>query len=156
MKPLISSAGPPHGPLLASLHGNCFAEPWSDIDFAQLLAMPGAFAKLARLVDGKEKDPVGFAVVRAAGGECEIITIGVTPSYRGQGVGGHLIAAIAADHTEFAFDSIFLEVAEDNGAALDLYRAIGFENVGRRKNYYRSGSRSQGGRRDAIVMRWLL
>lgn len=109
MKPLISSAGPPHGPLLARLHGNCFAEPWSDIDFAQLLAMPGAFAKLARLVDGKEKDPVGFAVVRAAGGECEIITIGVTPSYRGQGVGGHLIAAIAADHTEFAFDGIFLK-----------------------------------------------
>ncbi len=153
MPPLISSAGPSHGPLLARLHGKCFANPWSDNDFAQLWAVPGAFAKLACLVDKQEENPVGFAVARTAGGECEIITIGVMPSHRGLGVGGRLITTIAADCMEFGFDSILLEVAEDNRSALKLYGAIGFEDVGRRKNYYRSGN---GGRGDAIIMRWLL
>ena len=153
MPPLISSAGPSHGPLLARLHCKCFANPWSDNDFAQLLAVPGAFAKLAYLVDKQEKNPVGFAMARTAGGECEIITIGVMPSHRGLGVGGRLITAIAADCMEFGFDSILLEVAEDNRSALRLYGAIGFEDVGRRKNYYRSGN---GGHGDAIIMRWLL
>ena len=153
MPPLISSAGPSHGPLLARLHGKCFANPWSDNDFAQLLAVPGAFAKLACLVDKQEENPVGFAVARTAGGECEIITNGVMPSHRGLGVGGRLITAIAADCMEFGFDSILLEVAEYNRSALRLYGAIGFEDEGRRKNYYRSRN---GGRGDAIIMRWLL
>ena len=120
MPPRISFAGPSHGPLLARLHGKCFANPWSDNDFAQLLAMPGAFAKLACLVDKQEENPVGFAVARTAGGECEIITIGVMPSHRSLGVGGRLITAIATDCMEFEFDSILLEVAEDNRSALKL------------------------------------
>jgi ribosomal-protein-alanine N-acetyltransferase len=36
---------------------------------------------------------------------------------------------------------IFLEVAEDNEAALALYRKLGFVELGRRKRYYeRAGS----------------
>lgn len=31
---------------------------------------------------------------------------------------------------------LFLEVAEDNRAALALYRSLGFSEVGRRKRYY--------------------
>ena len=33
---------------------------------------------------------------------------------------------------------IFLEVSEQNPAAIALYEAAGFERIGRRENYYRS------------------
>jgi ribosomal protein S18 acetylase RimI-like enzyme len=40
---------------------------------------------------------------------------------------------------------MFLEVGSDNPAALALYAALGFVNVGSRKGYYRG--------RDALVLR---
>jgi ribosomal-protein-alanine N-acetyltransferase len=44
---------------------------------------------------------------------------------------------------------IFLEVAEDNEAALALYRKLGFQEVGRRKRYY---ARRDGEPADALTM----
>jgi ribosomal protein S18 acetylase RimI-like enzyme len=35
---------------------------------------------------------------------------------------------------------LFLEVAEDNQAAINLYRRAGFRSVGRRSAYYRTGA----------------
>jgi ribosomal-protein-alanine N-acetyltransferase len=42
-----------------------------------------------------------------------------------------------------------LEVAQDNGVAIALYRRAGFQVVGRRPNYYRRGGISI----DADIMR---
>ena len=46
--------------------------------------------------------------------------------------------------------AIFLEVGEDNPAAIALYRAAGFGQVGRRPGYYR---RKDTGRIAALIMR---
>ena len=43
---------------------------------------------------------------------------------------------------------MFLEVRPSNPGALELYRQIGFVEIGRRKNYYAA----KDGREDAIVM----
>ena len=45
---------------------------------------------------------------------------------------------------------VFLEVADDNAAALKLYGRAGFTEIGRRENYYQ---RPDGGRRAAINLR---
>mgnify|MGYP001405701194 CR=1 FL=1 len=147
---IISPAGTAHGAVMAELHGACFDEPWTAAEFLRLMAMPGAFAKLASQPVGDEDQPVGFALARAAGGECEIITIGVVPSRRGIGIGDRLMAAIAADGAALGFGAMFLEVAENNHGAQKLYASAGYEIVWRRKGYYRTGD---GGRPDAIVMR---
>ncbi len=103
-------------------------------------------------VDGSADDavPIGFVLARAAGGECEIITICVLADARRQGAASGLVRAATGEAAARGAVRVFLEVAENNDAALSLYSAEGFEPVGRRKGYYR-GADGQGAI-DAIVM----
>ncbi len=138
----IDPATPGHEAVLAALHAGCFTDAaWDVAAMAALLAMPGAVALTARDGNG----PCGFLLARVAGGEGEIISIGVLPDRRGQGVGAllarHLIARVAA-----AARVLFLEVGADNRSALALYGRLGFVEVGRRARYYADG-------RDALLMR---
>jgi ribosomal-protein-alanine N-acetyltransferase len=45
---------------------------------------------------------------------------------------------------------VFLEVGQDNPAALTLYDRLGFKRVGLRRDYY---TRRDGARVDAVLMR---
>ena len=113
---------------VARVHARCFTEPW---DMAATLATPGSFALVA--------GDAGFVLCRAAADECEILSIGVVPKSRGQGLGARLLAAaIDAARTRGAA-RLFLEVAEDNAAARALYAKGGFETVARRTGYYAAG-----------------
>ena len=61
-----------------------------------------------------------------------------------------LLAAAIGLAQESGAESMFLEVAEDNAAALALYAKAGFTEAGRRRGYYR---RSGGTAVDARVLR---
>ncbi|WP_039001397.1 GNAT family N-acetyltransferase [Falsihalocynthiibacter arcticus] len=118
---------------LAALHARSFTSPrpWSADEFASLLCQ-----KLVFLVTV----PSGFALGRAIAGEAELLTIAVAPNARRMGAGRTLMdlfenEAIARESTES-----FLEVAEDNLAALSLYRGVGYRESGLRRGYYRSQS----------------
>ncbi|VAW15518.1 Ribosomal-protein-S18p-alanine acetyltransferase [hydrothermal vent metagenome] len=112
-----------------------------------MLTEPGALG----LAAGTPEDagPAGFAIVRAVGDEAEILTLAVSPQYRRRGLGRTLVAAILAHGSARGCARIFLEVAEDNRAAHDLYHGQGFELVGRRAGYYR---RAGGPGIDAMVL----
>ena len=49
-------------------------------------------------------------------------------------------------------ENLYLEVGEDNNIAIALYKGLGFEAIGARKNYYRKGSTAI----NAIIMHLLL
>src|SRR5690606_13520757 len=117
-------------------------EVWPEADIARLLACPGVIAFLAA-----HDEPVGFVIARAAGGEAEILSIGVVASERRRGIAGQLLAAALA---ALGPVPVFLEVAEGNAAAHRLYRGAGFVTVGRRRGYYarRGGLPAE----DAIIM----
>jgi [ribosomal protein S18]-alanine N-acetyltransferase len=125
--------------MIAELHARSFARGWSADECAALLAdrhVLGLVA-LARSFFGTR--PVGFALVREAAGEAEILSIGVVPDARGRGAGWALLAA-AVDRLRLrGISDLFLEVDESNLPALALYRAFGFRERGRRQSYYRSG-----------------
>ncbi|MBE9604661.1 ribosomal protein S18-alanine N-acetyltransferase [Acetobacteraceae bacterium H6797] len=126
-------AEPADAALLAAIHAASFAplERWSDASFSELLGMNGTQA----LVSGEE----GFVMLRLTGDEAEIITLAVRPDFRRAGLGRALMEAAMRVAAIQGGAVMFLEVAEGNEAARRLYASLGFEEVGRRKNYYPDG-----------------
>ncbi len=82
----------------------------------------------------------GFLIARKADDEAEILSFGVTPSFRNLGLGRALLETTAALLRENGTKRLFLEVKAGNEEALRLYRAFGGETVGRRERYYEDGT----------------
>jgi ribosomal-protein-alanine N-acetyltransferase len=125
---------------LAAIHATAFDHPWGAAEFVDLLAAPEVFALIS---EG------GFILMRAAGGESEVMTLAVAPMHRRCGAGRRLLEAAVAEARARAADAVFLEVAADNAAALGLYLSAGFAQVGRRRGYYAHPE----GAKDALVLR---
>jgi len=85
---------------------------------------------------------IGFILVKTISGVCEILTIGVSPDVRRQGIGVVLLEYVLRD-----VDEAILEVRRSNAAAIGLYERMGFTECGVRKGYYNNGGE------DAIVMK---
>ncbi len=134
---------------LAALHRACFPDdPWEAPALARIMALSGGFGWLAI----EDEEPAGFILVRDLGNECEVLSLGVAPLWRRRGVAQELLRKAISEATRRHLPSIVLEVAVDNDAATDLYRAAGFVAVGRRARYY---SRPDG-RVDAMILRLAL
>lgn len=132
---------------LADLHEKAFDRPWAPTEFEALFNSPGVFAVLGG--SGEPEEPRGFILCRAIAGEAEILTIAVDPAARRRGWGGALVEMAAGIAAEAKAFDLFLEVAADNLAAIGLYKATGFSQVGLRKGYYPHPD----GAKDAVVMR---
>jgi len=132
------------------LHREDFVRPWTDGEFAALLEQDTVFGFAAREVGNPRAGIVGFVLARLAAGEGEILTVAVARSHRRQGIGWQLMDAVLRQlHGERA-EALFLEVDETNAPAIALYRRLGFREVGKRPDYYRSPGRGPTG---ALVMR---
>ncbi len=132
---------------LALMHKAVFEAAWGEAEIATLLGAPGGFALIA-----DSNGPAGFILCRAIGGEAEILTLAVAPAARRLGFGLALVEEAVRLAAEQGAEAIFLEVAEDNEAAIALYEGARFEPAGRRPGYYRR----EGETTDALVMRrWL-
>ncbi|MCO6389137.1 GNAT family N-acetyltransferase [Aliihoeflea sp. 40Bstr573] len=135
---------------LPRIHEEDFIRPWSEDEFADLLAQGNVFGFAAREVGKRQLGPVGFVLVRQAADEAEILTVAVARSARRLGLGRSLMDAVLRALHAARTASLFLEVDETNAPAIALYRRLGFIQVGRRPDYYKQPG---GGRTGAIVMR---
>ena len=97
-----------------------------------------------------ETDSQAFILVHVAADECEILTLGTAENAQRRGLARALLSAAAEEAQAAGARAMFLEVAEDNIAAIALYRAAGFALIGRRQNYYR---RADGSVLDAVMLR---
>ena len=91
---------------------------------------------------------VGHGVMSVAVGECQILNLCVHPDWQGRQFGRRLLRRLLAIALQRKADTAFLEVRRSNHAAIHLYQAEGFCEVGLRRNYYPKGQ----GREDAILM----
>jgi len=110
--------------------------------------MAGFFGRIA----WEGEMPAGFALALDLREECEILSLGVLPERRREGVGMALLDSVCVEARRRSAECIVLEVAVDNIAALALYAVRGFIPVGRRGNYYRRLGHSA----DALVLRLAL
>lgn len=148
--PIPRLIGPADMPVLAALHALCFEQPWDQDALQTLVLAPGGFGCLS--LDPTENAPCGFALGRVAATECELLSIGMVPAYRQRGWGAALIGSLVSEAARRGADRVLLEVAEDNRAAIALYRATGFEKVGLRRAYYRRPD----GAIDAAILRLVI
>ena len=125
---------------LAELHAAAFSAPWDAPAFEALLDQTGVFVI---------EEPEGFILLRAVADEAEILTLAVCPPARRRGLGARLVRDGATEAASRGAGRLFLEVADDNAAALALYARAGFAEAGRRPGYY---ARPDGGRQDALIL----
>lgn len=90
----------------------------------------------------------GIAAVMHVLDESELLEIAVQPAMQGRGYGKALLAQAIALARRSGAVRMFLEVRESNARARKMYTSFGFEETGRRKNYYPT----ENGREDAILM----
>jgi [ribosomal protein S18]-alanine N-acetyltransferase len=132
------------------LHGASFAFPWSSADFESYLT-DGAIIADGAVNDTTPKGPLGgFIMSRLTPPDAEFLTFAVDPARRGVGLGRILLERHLLNLERGGARLIFLEVADDNSAALALYERAAFKIIGRRENYYQ---RADGERRAALTMR---
>lgn len=112
---------------LSNLHKKCFPnKPWSADDFRDLKKSG------CEIIMSQN----GFVVYRIAADEAEIITIGVNPEMRRNGIASAMIGIIEKNIKNQGVKKIFLEVASTNEPAQKLYENFGYKTVGLRPKYY--------------------
>ena len=88
---------------------------------------------------------IAYACLWCIHEELKINNIAVREDFRGRGVGRWLLLSVLREGLVGGCDIATLEVRPGNDAALGLYRSHGFEQVGRRRDYYGPGE-------DALLM----
>lgn len=128
---------------IADLEKMCFSTPWTYENLAEELNNDTAYFFVAL---DEDEEVIGYIGVSVVADSCFVNNIAVYPACRRQGVGTALmkIAIMTADAR--GTDFISLEVRESNFAAIALYQSLGFEEMGRRKNFYRRPQE------DALIM----
>lgn len=120
-----------------------FLFPWSLANFADSLKA----GYLCRVME-ENLTILGYSILMIGPDESHILTLGINPDWQRRGLGEkmlHYLIDLSAKHSA---KSVLLDVRESNQGAARLYRQLGFEQIGRRKEYYPAMC----GREDALVM----
>jgi len=124
------------------------AHPWTRGNFVDAF-ISGYVCKVYE--EGNEV--IGYAVIMPAVDEVQLLNISIAAEHQRRGLGRKLLLELFAVARGMGMRRMLLEVRPTNVAALGLYRAIGFCEIGRRRGYYPSDNN---GREDAIVMECIL
>ena len=127
--------------VMESAFDPAFGEAWNRRQVSDALIMRGTHYLLAGPDGAPPSSPqcaAGFAMSRFAVDEEELLLIAVRPDFRGQGIGTALLSRVIAVASGRGANRLFLEMREGNPAQ-NLYIDFGFQCVGRRKGYYKSG-----------------
>ena len=132
-----------HVAAVAELEEQCFSMPWSERAIASELYNPLSLWIVA--MDGQRL--VGYIGSQAVIDEADVMNVAVLPEFRRQGVACELVNALVMALSTKQVRSLALEVRASNEAAKALYAKLGFNEVGRRPNYYRAP------KEDALILR---
>ena len=127
---------------IAALERECFSTPWSEAMLTEVLFDSQASFIVA---ESEEGGVLGYAGLQVVLDEGYIDNIAVEPNARRHGVADELLDVFCRfGEANLAF--LTLEVRASNAPAIALYRKHGFEEAGRRKNYYTKPTE------DAVIM----
>ncbi|HET9031365.1 MAG TPA: ribosomal protein S18-alanine N-acetyltransferase [Dokdonella sp.] len=122
---------------------SAYPHPWTLAIFRDCLA-----AGYECWVLERSAELIGYGVLSVAGGEAHVLNICVAPIEQGRGHGRRILARLLDLARWHRAERVFLEVRPSNHHAVALYDSAGFNEIGRRPNYYPA----KRGREDALVM----
>lgn len=127
---------------------------WSRDAFeAELRQVPGARWYAVAHLPGSPSSVLGQIGLMAAlsgSGPADVTTLAVAPAARRRGVASALLTAALGEARARGADTLVLEVAATNGAALALYARHRFAVLGTRRGYYAGPDGA--GTVDAVVL----
>lgn len=91
----------------------------------------------------------GYGILSVAAGEAHVLNVCVAPAFRRRGYGLALLKRLIDEARGARVKRMYLEVRPSNLAAVNMYKGIGFETIGRRRDYYRAADDR---REDALVL----
>ena len=119
---------------IAEIEKNCFSKPWSQKAIESELNNENAHFYVL-VFEGKV---IGYGGMHIAVDECYIANIAVLPDFQRKGFGKEITLYLISEAVNLNCDFISLEVRPSNITAISMYSSLGFEEVGRRKNFYSS------------------
>ncbi len=130
-------------PQVVAIERASFTLPWSEGSFRSDLTSNTAARLVVAEQEGRVIGYVGYWMIVD---EAHISTLAVAPDDRRRGIGRTLLRAAWISARAEGAQQMTLEVRASNHAAQDLYRSLGFSEVGRRRRYY------QDNLEDAVLM----
>ena len=120
-------------PQIAALERACFSDPWPE----QVLARELENDLSLWLVAAEGDTVLGYVGSQTVLGETDMMNLAVRADRRRQGIAAALVSALCtALRREKDAVQLTLEVRDSNEAAIRLYAALGFAQIGQRPNYY--------------------
>ena len=129
-----------HVSAVAELEKQNFSEPWPEIAVRSELTNKLALWLVA--LDGETV--VGYVGSQTVLQEADMMNIAVADTHRRRGIAKMLVEELILQLDAY---QLSLEVRSSNAPAIALYEALGFQQVGLRKNYYRKP------KEDALILR---
>lgn len=118
--------------------------PWTEGIFRDCLRI----GYLCRVLINARDAVTGYGVLSHGAGEAHVLNICVAAAYRRRGLGEAILLQLIDDARQLCADTLLLEVRPSNTTAIELYRKLGFNEIGLRKNYYPAAHNA---REDAIM-----
>ena len=140
---MITNMQSQHVAQVAALEKLCFSDPWSERSVASELENELSLWLVA--LEGESV--VGYIGSQTVIDETDMMNVAVHPDYRKQGIASSLIVGLMEELRKRGSHSLTLEVRASNDPAIRLYQLLDFQEVGRRRNYYRNP------REDALILR---
>lgn len=131
-------------PEVVAIERASYQFPWSEGIFRDCLRV-GYVCRVVTVA----RQVMAYGVMSFGTGEAHILNLCVAEMYRCRGVGRRLLGSLIERAAAAGMGDAFLEVRPSNTAAIRLYLALGFEQVGMRRGYYQANN----GREDAAVLR---
>ena len=129
-------------PAVRAIEVLSFSNPWSDNTFrgeiqnTSISSPMVVVRKPANPAVAEEGEVVAYIVYWQIRDDVQINDVAVHPDHRGLGLGEAMMRYAIARVRAAGAGFVTLEVRQSNTAAVTLYKKLGFEILGARKNYY--------------------
>jgi ribosomal-protein-alanine N-acetyltransferase len=144
---VLAPMGVSHLDQVAAIEIESYDNPWARNAFeCELGSNPVSFSRVALTTD-EPPQVAAYCIAWVVFEHVHIQNLAVHPAHRRQGLGRFLLLQALSEGRARGATAALLEVRRSNAAAQSLYRGLGFEETGARRDYY---SRP---REDALILR---